>query len=275
MNVQGDIWRERWFTTGGYHGSRKPVGLMMHGIEGQHDPRDLVNPCLRGRTFEEASAEHVIKRPMAPLVDSVALGMVGGSENPLYPQGAQQLCPDVTYELTSTVGKEPARGAGVWDHVAKEGFAYRVRGILVEGTRMVNYRVAIHEHYEEFLAVIGWQRSHNVDGQRVPGTLRLDGASRLLTMVIIAAQLALWTTLCYFEANAVAGFVGISIVEELPQRLPSEVGSGVELSCEFLGFVLILYEADQEENVFWWRRVNWQPAEAINVGLCLPRSMFD
>ena len=159
--------------------------------------------------------------------------------------------------------------------MAQEGFAHRVRGMIAGGNEDGEFRVAIHEHDEEFLAVIGWQRSHNVDGQRVPGTLRLDGASRLLTMAIIAAQLALGTTLCYFEANAVTGFVGISIAEELPQRLPSEVGGGVELSREFPGFVLIFYEADLEENVFWWRRVDGQPAEAIDVGLCLPRSMFD
>ena len=193
----------------------------------------------------------------------------------MYPQRAQQLRPDVTYELTSTVGKEPARGAKVWDHVAQEGFAHRVRGMVAGGNEDGEFRVAIHGHDEEFLAVIGWHRPHNVDGQHVPGTLRLDGSSRLLTMAIIAAQLALGTTLCYFEANAATGFVGISIAEELPQRLPSEVGGGVELSREFPGFVLIFYEADLEENVFWWRRVDGQPAEAIDVGLCLPRSMFD
>ena len=229
MGVQVDIWRERWFTTDRYHGSRESVGLMRHGVEGQHDPRDLVNPCLRGGIFEEVSTEHVIERPMAPLVDSVALGMVGGSENPLYPQRAHQLRSDVTYELPSTVVKEPARGAEVWDHVAQEGFAHRVRGMIAGGNEDGEFRVAILEHDEEFLAVIGWQRSHNVNGQRVPGTLRLNGASRLLTMAIIAAQLALGTTLCYFEANVATGFVGISIAEDLPQRLPSEVGGRLEL----------------------------------------------
>ena len=104
--------------------------------------------------------------------------------------------------------------------------------------------------------MISFQRSHNVDGQRVPGTLRLDGTSRLLTMAIIAAQLALGTTLCRFEANAATSFVCVAIAEELPQRLPSEVGGGVELSLEFPGFVLIFYEADLEENVFWRRRVD-------------------
>ena len=167
---------------------------------------------------------------MAPLVNCVALGMVGGSEDQLYPQIAQQLRPNTTYELTSTVGKEPARGAEVGDHVAQEGFAYRANGMITGGNEDGVLRVTIHEHDEEFLAVISWQRSHNVDGQRVPWILRLDGASRLLTMAIIAAQLALGTTLCYFEANAATGFVIVSIAEELPQCLPSEVSGGLELS---------------------------------------------
>ena len=93
-------------------------------------------------------------------------------------------------------------------------------------------------------------------------------------MAIIAAQLTLGTTLRYFEANAATCFMTISIPEELPQRLPSEVGVGVELSCEIPGFVLFFHEANLEENVFWWWRVNGQPAEAIDVGLCLPRSTF-
>ena len=115
--------------------------------------------------------------------------------------------------------------------MAQEGFAHSVRGMIAGGNEDGVLRATIHEHDEEFLAVIGWQRSHNVDGQRFPWTLRLDGASRLLTMAIITAQLALVTTLCYFEANAATGFMIISIPEELPQCLPSEVSGGVELSC--------------------------------------------
>ena len=182
--------------------------------------------------------------------------MVGRSENPLYPQRAEQFCPDVADELTPTVGKEPVRSAEVRDHVAQEGFAHRVRGVIAGRNEDGEFGIAIHEHDEEFLAVIRLQRSHNVDGQHVPGTLRLDGTSRLLTMAIIAAQLALGTTLCCFEANAATCFVRVLIAEELPQRLSSEVGGGVELSREFPGFVLIFYEADLEENVFWRKRVD-------------------
>ena len=120
--------------------------------------------------------------------------------------------------------------------------------------------------------MIGWQRSHNVYGQHVPWPLRLDGSSRLLTVAIIATQLTLGTTLCNFKADAATGFIVVSIVEELPQRLPPVMGGRVELSCKIQGFVLIFHEANLEENVFWWWRVDGQPAETIDMGLRLPKS---
>ena len=95
--------------------------LMRHGVEGQHDPRDLVNSCLGGGAFEQASAEDVVERPVASLIDGVALGMIGRSENPLYHEGAQQLGPYFAHKFTSTVGEEPARRAKVWNHMPKEG----------------------------------------------------------------------------------------------------------------------------------------------------------
>ena len=73
------------------------------------------------------------------------------------------------------------------------------------------------------------QKFHNVNGQRIPGTLRLDSTSRLLAMSTVVAQLTLGTTLSGFEADAAAVFVVIPVMEELPQCLPTEVGGGVEL----------------------------------------------
>ena len=84
---------------------------MRYGVEGQHDPRDLVNPCLGGGAFEQARAEHVVERPVASLIDGIAFRMVGGSENLLYPEGVQQLGPYFAYKFTSTVGEEPERSA--------------------------------------------------------------------------------------------------------------------------------------------------------------------
>ena len=54
--------------------------FVWHGDERQHDPGDLVNPCLGGGTFEQASAEHVVERPVTPLINGIAFGMVGRSE---------------------------------------------------------------------------------------------------------------------------------------------------------------------------------------------------
>ena len=62
--------------------------FVRHGIEGQHDPRDLVNPCLGGGTLEEASAEHVVDCPVTALINSVSFQMIGKGEDSLYPQGA-------------------------------------------------------------------------------------------------------------------------------------------------------------------------------------------
>ena len=118
------------------------------------------------------------------------------------------------------------------------------------------FQIAIHEHDEEFLAVIRRQRSHNVNGQRIPGTLRLDSTSRLLAMSIVAAQLTLGTILSGLEADAAAGFVAVPVTEELPQRLLTEVGGGVELPSESSGFLFVLHEADLEEGVLWSRRVD-------------------
>ena len=103
---------------------------MRHGVEGQHDPRDLVNPCFGGGAFVQVSAEHVVERPVASLIDGVAFRMVGGSESPLYPEGAQQLGPYVAHKFTSTVREEPARRAEVWNHVPKEGLTHRVCGVI-------------------------------------------------------------------------------------------------------------------------------------------------
>ena len=50
---------------------------MHHGIQRQHDAGDPVYPCPQGNTLKQASPEHIIYGPMAPLVDGVTLGMVG------------------------------------------------------------------------------------------------------------------------------------------------------------------------------------------------------
>ena len=100
--------------------------------------------------------------------------------------------------------------------MAQEGFTDRVGGVVAGWDEDGVFGITIHKHDQEFLAVIRGQRSHNFNGQRIPGTLRLDSAGCLLAMSIVTAQLALGTTLRRFEADAAAGFVRIPVVEELP-----------------------------------------------------------
>ena len=76
-----------------------------------------------------------------------------------------------------------------------EGFADRVGGVVAERDEDGIFGITIHKHDQEFLAVIRGQRSHNVNGQCITGTLRLDSTGRLLAMSIVAAQLTLGTTL--------------------------------------------------------------------------------
>ena len=72
---------------------------MRHRVEGQHDSWHFINPRFDRWSLEQASAEHVVEGLMAPFIDGVAFRMVGGSENLLDPEGAQQLGPDSADEL--------------------------------------------------------------------------------------------------------------------------------------------------------------------------------
>ena len=51
----------------------------------------------------------------------------------------QQLGPDVAEEFPAAVGEEPARGTKVGDHMAHEGFADHVGGVVLDGMRMVYF----------------------------------------------------------------------------------------------------------------------------------------
>ena len=97
-----------------------------------------------------------------------------------------------------------------------EGFADRVGGVVAGWDEDGIVGITIHKHDQEFLAVNRGQRSDNVNGQRIPGTLRLNSTGHLLVMSMVATQLTLGTTLCGFEADAAASFVRIPVVEELP-----------------------------------------------------------
>ena len=144
---------------------------------------------------------------MAPFIDGIAFRMVGRSENLLDSQGVQQLGLTSTDKLPAAVGEESTRGAEVGDYVAHEGFTDRVGGVVAGRDEDGILGVAIHKHDQEFMVVVRRQRSHNANGQRTPGTLRLNSAGRFLGMSVVGAQLTLGTALSGFEADAAAGLV--------------------------------------------------------------------
>ena len=128
---------------------------------------------------------------------------------------------NVADKFPAAVGEEPARGAEVGDHMAHESFVDRISGVDAGWDEDGVFRIAIHKYDQEFLAMVRRQRSHNVNGQRIPGTLRLNSTGRLLAMSVVTAQLTLGTTLGGFEVDAAAGFVRIPVAEELPQHMPT------------------------------------------------------
>ena len=190
--------------------------FLRHSVEGQHNSWDVVNPCLEGGSFEQTSSEHIVEAPMAPFIDGIAFRMVGGSENLLDSKGAQQLGPNGNDKLPAAVGEESMRGAEVGNHMAHEGFADRIGGVVAGRDEDGVFGVAIHKYDQEFMAVVRRQRSHNINGQRIPGTLRLDSAGRFLAMSVVGAQLTLGTALNGFEEDVAASLVGIPVAEELP-----------------------------------------------------------
>ena len=105
----------------------------------------------------------MVERPVTPVINGIAFGMVGRSEYSLDPEGAQQLAPYLAHKLSSSVREEPARRAEVGDHMPKEGLTHRVCGVVARRDEDGVPRVAVHKHDEELLAVVGGERTHNVD----------------------------------------------------------------------------------------------------------------
>ena len=105
--------------------------------------------------------------------------------------------------------------------------------------------------------MVGRKRAQNVDKQRIPRALGLDGIRRILAVAIIGAQLALGAPLSGLQADVAAGFVGIPDTEELPQSVATNVSSGVEFKGDFPGFILILQQPYLQDGVFWRWRVDW------------------
>ena len=53
------------------------MGFVGHSVESQHNSGHFIDPGFGGGSFQQACAEHVIQGPMAPLIDRVALRMIG------------------------------------------------------------------------------------------------------------------------------------------------------------------------------------------------------
>ena len=176
---------------------------------------------------------------MAPFIDRVALGMIRRGEDLLDSEGTQELGPNGANELPATVGEEPSGCAKVGDDMAHEGFADFICGVVAGRDEDGVLGKAIHKDNQELVAVVWRKRAHNVDGQRIPWALGLDGAGHLLAVAIIGAQLALGATLSGLQADAAAGFAGVPVAEEFLQRVATEVGSGMELTGDLPGLVFI------------------------------------
>ena len=51
-----------------------------------------------------------------------------------------------------------------------------------------------------------------------------------------------WGNSEWSQTDVAAGFVGVPVAEKLPQSMATEVGSGVEFTGNFPGFIFILQE---------------------------------
>ena len=168
----------------------------------------------------------------------------------------QELGPNGADELSAAVGEESSGGAKVRDDMAHEGFA-DCSCIVVTGRDEDGvFGKAIDKYNQELVVVVGRKGAHNVNRQCIPRVPGLDGARRLLAVAIIGAQLTLGATLSGIQTDAAAGFVGVPVTEELPQSVATEVGSGVEFTGDFPGFIFILQQPYLQDGVFWWWRVD-------------------
>ena len=84
--------------------------LMRHGIEGQHNPGNFIDPGFGGGSFQQAGAEHVVQGAADPLIDCVALGMVMRSEDLLDPREHRSL---VQMELMNSLPRSERSLLGV------------------------------------------------------------------------------------------------------------------------------------------------------------------
>ena len=71
--------------------------------------------------------------------------------------------------------------------MAHKSFADCISGVVAGGDEDDILRKAIHEDSQELVAVVWRKWSHNVNQERVPGALGLNGTGRLLAMAVVGA----------------------------------------------------------------------------------------
>ena len=150
-----EIWREGRLSSCGNHGGREAMGFVNHGVQSQHNAGNLFHPCPGGCIIKQASSEHIVDGPIAPLVDGVTLRMVGGGQQPLYSQRAYKLPPDLTHKLSTPVGQEAAWSAKIRHDMPQESVAHRVRRVIASRYKDCIAGIAIDEHDEELMSTIG------------------------------------------------------------------------------------------------------------------------
>ena len=155
-----------------------------------------------------------------------------------------------------------------------ESFADHVGGMVAGGDEGGALQIAVYEDKQELVAVVRREWSHNVNRNRIPGALRLYGASRLLAVTVVGAQLTLGTALSGLQADVAAGLVCVPVTKEFPQLVATEVGGGMEFTGNPAGFVLIVQQSDLQKGVFWGRRIDGQTTEPIHIRLGFPGAVF-
>ena len=108
-----------------------------------------------------------------------------------------------------------------------EGLTDGASGVVTRGDEDGVFGEAVHEDDQELVVLIWRQRAHNVNGEGILWSLRLNGACCLLAMAVIGAQMALWAALGGLQADAATCFMGIAVTEEFPQSVAAEVGGSM------------------------------------------------
>ena len=91
---------------------------------------------------------------MAPLVDCIALGVVGGGGDLLNPERAQELGPNGANELPAPIREDSSGGAKVGDDMMHEGLTDCACGVITGKDEDGVFGEAIYDDNQEVVASI-------------------------------------------------------------------------------------------------------------------------